>query len=260
MSAFVALMYHNLEPEPRHEYAITPTAFAAQLDWLADHGYVAEGFSELAARLAGRQPFPPRYCVLSFDDGHESNLLAAEMIRRAGFQATFFITRDAGRQPGFLREDGVRELSRLCSLGSHGVSHRSLIKLSSPEARRELAESREWLEALSGSAIRWFSAPGGGIDRRIRRLAFEAGYSLVGNSIEWWNRPAAVATTRVVHRVMVFRSYALSTFAAVVERRVGWLARRRLRSAVVLTAKRLLSEEAVLRVARWKRRWRKGQG
>jgi hypothetical protein len=94
------------------------------------------------------------------------------------------------------------------------------------------------------------------MDRRIRRLAIEAGYSLLGDSIEWWNRPAAVVSSRVAHRVMVFRSYELEAFARILQRDVAWLTRRRLRSTLVLQAKRLLSEQAVLRAARWKRRWR----
>lgn len=256
MSSFVALMYHNLESAPRHEYAIEPAVFEAQLAWLAEEGYVVEGFPELEKRLSRlrEQPsFPPRYCVLTFDDGHESNLLAAERVRRAGFQATFFIARQASLKPRFLDESEIRELARQCSVGSHGVTHRSLIKLPPAEVKRELAESREWLEALTGSPVRWFSAPGGDVDRRVRGLAVEAGYTLVGNSIEWWNRPDRVAARGLVNRIMVYRSYGARTFSRIVRRERGYLLRRRARSAVVAAAKSFLTEAAVRRLSRWKR-------
>lgn len=253
---FVALMYHNLEAEPRHEYAIRPAVFARQLAWLADEGFVVEGFRELDERLARPDAFPRRYCVLTFDDGHASNLRAARMVREAGFQATFFITRDVTRGcEGFLDEDGVRELGELCSLGSHGVTHRSLLKLGRDEVRWELEESRRWLEDLSGGPVPWFSAPGGDIDARVERIARSLGFTLLGNSIEWWNRPERVTRTGVVHRTMVYASYGTREFERILRQERRFFLRRRLRSAVVQTGKRWLPERTALRLARLKRRW-----
>ncbi len=255
-SHFTALMYHNLERQPRDEYALEPRDFEAQLSWLASEGFVAEGFPELTERLSAPGPWPARYCVLTFDDGHESNLQAAEMVRRAGFQATFFITRHISL-PHFLDDEGVRELSAICSVGSHGVTHRALIKLPTAEVKRELSESRQWLEDVTGAPVPWFSAPGGAIDRRVRRLAVGAGYALIGNSVEGWNRAAAVASRQLVNRVMIYRSYDARVFSRIVRLDRWFLLRRRLRSAAVLAAKHLLSERAVLRVSRWKRQLRR---
>lgn len=256
MSAFVTLMYHNLDHEPRHEYAVRPADFDRQLAWLSDQGFTVEGFPELEKRLQDASEFPPRYCVLSFDDGHVSNLDAARRVLRAGFQATFFITRSATRErPGFLDEAGVRELAGLCSVGSHTLSHRSLCKLPAGELRQELLESRVWLERLVERPVRWLSAPGGDLGRRELRAARELGYTLVGDSIEWWNRPARLERTGLVHRTMVYASYGLADFARLLERRPSFFLRRRLRSAAVGAAKRWLPEETVLRLSRWKRRF-----
>ncbi|MCP4663923.1 MAG: polysaccharide deacetylase family protein [bacterium] len=254
MNTFVALMYHNLEPVPESEYGIELAVFAAQLEWLGGHGFVAEGFPGLARRLAEGNPFPERYCVLSFDDGHASNLQAAEMVCRAGFQATFFLNRAASKRPQFLAGDGILELSRLCSLGSHGISHRSLVKMALSQVRRELRDSKQWLEEIGGEPIRWFSAPGGDADDRLRRLALEEGYRLIGNSVEWWNRPTRLSETRVVNRIMIFRSYTMRDFARILEQRPSLLVRRRLRSVLVSAGKRCLPESWIHRVSRWKRR------
>ncbi len=258
MSTFAALMYHNLAPRPEHEYAVTPDRFREQLRWLGDQGFVAEGLPELHDRLASKQALPRRYAVLTFDDGHKSNLLAAEIVREAGFQATFFLTRDACRNRAeFLDEAEIRELSRLCSVGSHGVTHQSLLKLAPRRVLAELSDSKAWLEDLLAQPVPWFSAPGGDIDAAVVRQALDCGYSLVGNSREWLNRHSAVAGSRTVNRIMIFRAYDLRQFGRIVRLELPFLVRRRLRSGLVALAKRALSEKAIHRLSRFKRRLRR---
>jgi peptidoglycan/xylan/chitin deacetylase (PgdA/CDA1 family) len=253
MSAFVALIYHNLDTEPRHEYAVKPTVFREQLAYLQDRGFVMEGFRELARRLESAEPFPPQYGVISFDDGHRSNLEAAEIVREAGYQATFFLTRNVMNAEGFLRESAVTRLAELCSLGSHGLSHHSLLKMPESEARRELGDSRKWLEDLTSAPVLSFSPPGGDLGRRNQRLALELGYTLIGDSFEWWNHPANLATTRLVHRVMVYGSYSLREFARIVELKRSFFIRRGIRSALLGVSKRILTESGLSRAARLKR-------
>lgn len=241
MSRFISLMYHNLEDEPANNYSITPAVFQQQLDWLISEGYVVEGLPDLEQRLLRRRGIPARYVVMTFDDGHRSNLHAAEILCRAGAQATFFLTRDFCRQrPDFLRDSEIRELASLCSIGSHGVTHAPLSRISDEHVRAELAESKAWLEAVLGAPITTFSAPGGFINQNVLRQAIRLGYTLAGNSVDWWNEPPTVASRRLVNRVAIRQGMPLSVFKRVVEQDSTVLLQRRLRAGTLEVAKRVM--------------------
>lgn len=250
MSRFITLMYHNLEDEPANDYSISAAVFQQQLDWLIAEGYVVEGLPGLEQRLAQRD-VPERYVVLTFDDGHRSNLHAAEILCRAGAQATFFLTRDFCRQrPDFLRDSEIRELASLCSVGSHGVTHAPLSRISNERVRAELAESKAWLEAVLGAAITTFSAPGGFINQNVLRQAIRLGYTLAGNSVDWWNAPATVASSRMVNRVAIRQGMPLSVFKRVVQQDSTFLLQRRLRAGNLELAKRVMPLQQYHRLSR----------
>lgn len=240
MSRFVALMYHNLEHDPANRYSLPVETFEQQVAWLRAEGYVIEGFPELEARLA-RGAFPERYVVMTFDDGHRSNLRAAEILSRAGARATFFLTRDFCRHnPAFLRDGEIRALASLCSVGGHGVTHAPLSRLDAARARAELAESKAWLEDVTGSPVTTMSAPGGFVNRAVLRQALDLGYTLVGNSVEWWNEPPTVNAERLVNRVAVWQGMPLGLFTRIVQHDARYLRQRRLRAGALELVKRAI--------------------
>ena len=241
MSRFVALMYHGLKDAPTGNYSISFKAFNAQLRWLKDEGYVVEGLPELEHRLE-QNDFPQRYAVMTFDDGHKSDLRAAEMLRKQDAQATFFIVRDYSQnEKGFLNENEIRELSNLCSVGSHGITHAPISRMSLSEMQFELSESKKWLENVVGRRVDMFSAPGGFISSSVVRQARSLGYSLCGSSVEWSNEPGRVMDSRVVDRIAIRRSFLMPAFKKAVRGDLTFLLQRRLRSHLLSIPKRLLS-------------------
>jgi len=62
------------------------------------------------------------------------------------------------------------------AIGSHGVSHAHLTRLSDEEVRSELADSREQIEHELGRGCTDLAYPYGEHDERVRRLARAAGY------------------------------------------------------------------------------------
>lgn len=232
-SAFICLMYHALDEPSAGRYSLTGRTFIGQLDWLKTEGFVVEGFAGLEARLIGRN-WPARYVVATFDDGHRSFLRAAEEFAARGFQATYFLTREFCRnRPDFLKDLEIRRLAELGEVGGHGVTHRPISLLSRVEARRELVESRQWLEDVTGREIRHMSAPGGYWNRASQRLAREAGYTLVGNSVPWWNRPETVARSGQVRRVALRTQFGPEVFERILRRDLRFFAGRRLRSCLL---------------------------
>jgi peptidoglycan/xylan/chitin deacetylase (PgdA/CDA1 family) len=241
MTSFMALMYHSVRNPPQGKYSISSSRLTAHLEWLSGEGYVMEGFEGLEARLR-HGSFPERYVVMTFDDGHKSDLMAAEMLLKFNARATFFLTKHLCQTwNSFLDENEIKELSKLCSIGSHGVSHTSMDQLTEHEIWSELTDSKKWLEELSGHEITMFSAPGGNLTPAIRAQAQAAGYQLFGNSVEWWNKPEAVSAGRIVNRFAIRTSFSLRSFQRIVRGDVSLMLKRQLRSKFLAIPKKILS-------------------
>ncbi len=240
MSTFVTLMYHSLDDQSDNIYTISPGDFRQQVTWLISEGFVIEGFPGLEQRLKHNH-FPERYVVMTFDDGYQSDLWAAEVLCAAGAQATFFLTRDFSQnRSGYLQRDDIRELASLCSIGSHGVSHAPLSRISKEQLHAELTESKAWLEAITGDPIRALSAPGGFMSRIVCKHAFQVGYTLLGNSVEWWNNLAVVKTERVVNRIAMFQGMPLRTLERIVLQKPDYIIKRRLRGTILRLGKHMM--------------------
>lgn len=254
MKGFTALMYHNLASRPTTEYDLDRDALREQLSWLRDEGYVMEGMAGLRARLSGNN-IPDRYVVITFDDGHASNLEAAEIIAQAGARATFLLSVSHCRDhPDFLKPAGIQELAEVAEVGSHGISHRYLHKMGLDEMRAELVESRAWIEDVIGRRVDLLSLPGGGISHDVLREARQSGYDLVGTSAEWCNIGEKVQETRAVNRVMVFPHYSLDRLKAIVRGDLAFFAPRRARYEALRAVRRALPERLMLGLSRQKQR------
>lgn len=53
-------------------YAVTPTDFVRQMDWLRNHGFQFVGVSDVLASRDGRKPLPDKAVLITFDDGYRS--------------------------------------------------------------------------------------------------------------------------------------------------------------------------------------------
>src|SRR5262249_33719327 len=62
-------------------------------------------------------------------------------------------------------------------IGSHGLTHRNLTKLSVADAREQILGSKKKLEDLFGAPVRHFCYPHGKWNARARDLVEEAGYA-----------------------------------------------------------------------------------
>ncbi|MBU6379032.1 MAG: poly-beta-1,6-N-acetyl-D-glucosamine N-deacetylase PgaB [Gammaproteobacteria bacterium] len=69
------ISYHEISDS--HEalipdYAVTPTNFVRQIDWLRNNGYRFVSLDDVLADHAGLRPLPAKSVLLTFDDGYES--------------------------------------------------------------------------------------------------------------------------------------------------------------------------------------------
>jgi peptidoglycan/xylan/chitin deacetylase (PgdA/CDA1 family) len=238
---FACLTYHVIG-ERNSQYTLSESQLQAQLAILKDEGFLVEGFEQLDARLRSSQAFPPRYAILTVDDGHESAMRAADLLEKDGSRATFFLTRDRClKRPEFIREPEIRELrKRGFSLGTHGTTHVGLTFLPEQRCLDEIKQSREWLEDVIGEEVRYMAVPGGFINSRTVKSAYEQGYVLMGTCNEWMNSPQTMALPCTVNRVNVRRYFSLRTFRHILEGHLGFYIWRQVRAFALWSPKRLL--------------------
>jgi peptidoglycan/xylan/chitin deacetylase (PgdA/CDA1 family) len=94
-----------------------------------------------------------------------------------------------------LRSDGIMDVRDLADLpegsaevGSHGMLHRGFPGMEDESAWKELCESKQLLEAITGGNVRYFSFPHGEYEPFHIQQAERCGYLNVFTIFYGWNR------------------------------------------------------------------------
>jgi peptidoglycan/xylan/chitin deacetylase (PgdA/CDA1 family) len=161
-----ALMYHDVVAAGQEDtsgfpgrdaalYKVTPEALAAHLD-------------AIGRSVPG---------VITFDDGGNSAMGAADMLEARGRIGHFFVTANYIGTRGFLTEDQIRELARRGHvIGSHSCSHPLRMgHCSWPQLLDEWERSRSMLSEIVGAEVTDASVPGGDFAPQVAEAAARAG-------------------------------------------------------------------------------------
>ena len=175
----VVLYYHSV-PAPYCK------RFEGQMALVAKRG-AAIDISTIGAFVKNQ-----RSIAITFDDALESFAEnAAPVLKRLDIPATVFAVADAmGSLPAWGKDyfspdervmsaEALRSLPENVSVGSHTLTHRDLLALSSDDAAREIGESRQRLERMVDRQVTFFSFPFGSYDETTVRQCFKAGYKHV---------------------------------------------------------------------------------
>jgi len=177
------LMYHavgtDVDGDTRGLYNILPARFESHMRILASHH--RNRLKNLDAATL-RQADPG--IMVTFDDGYRDNLTcAAPLLADLGIPFTVFVTTGPVKdcKAGFLSPDDLRALDNFpgATIGAHGVTHARLAECNDRKLKKELLESKAYLEDLLGHPVDSLSYPHGSVSRRVRDAAERAGY-LVG--------------------------------------------------------------------------------
>ena len=168
------LFYHRVADD-RDELAVTPTAFAEQMDYLASEAYRVVDVLSAIELLDSGKPLA-RTVAMTFDDGFlDLAEHALPILSERGFRATVFVApavtdgrtsfswyRDR-EQPPLLAWEDILELDRDGTLRfeAHSLTHPNLPTLDAAAARNEIAGSKLELENHLGRVVRAFSYPTG---------------------------------------------------------------------------------------------------
>jgi peptidoglycan/xylan/chitin deacetylase (PgdA/CDA1 family) len=161
------------------EHAVRARDFRVQLDAIVEGGYRTIKFDDLE-----RPASAPRSLLITFDDGHQSDLVvAAPELARRNLHAIFFIVWSYLGRPGYLSRDQVLALrAQGFEIGSHGLTHTRLTQINPGEASNELLESKRRLEDLLQEPIAALALPGGRYNDAVLAAAWAAGYRRVMTS------------------------------------------------------------------------------
>ncbi len=125
------LCYHQIrdweedEAEVDMPYIVPPAMFAAQMDFLDQHGYHPISPDQLLAYLANGAALPERPVMITFDDSDATQWTEAlPVLQQHGFTATFFIMTVALDKPYYLSSEQVWALDRMgMTIGAHTWDH-----------------------------------------------------------------------------------------------------------------------------------------
>jgi len=227
------LMYHHVSDLPplalsQVDLTVTRRAFAAQLAYLASHGYHAIDLVDLFNRLYYGRPLPSRPVILTFDDGYRDNYTDAfPLLRRYGMVGEFnIVTGLVGATLGVNTYVTWPQVEIMAAAGmemeSHTVSHPDLGLIDAGRADHELHFSRAVLAGHIHRAVQFMAYPSGepfrsgapAAQARIRAILARYGY--VGALLD----PVTPSTLQdaaapyQLTRVRVRRATTLAQFAA----------------------------------------------
>ncbi|MCA1667828.1 MAG: polysaccharide deacetylase family protein [Thermomicrobia bacterium] len=186
------LMYHYIRVNPvatdrlGFGLSVTPTDFAAQMDWLVKNGYHAIFPSELTAAMIQGAPLPTKPIVLTFDDGYRDfyeqawPVLKQHGLKSASAVVTSFADKGDRGDRLFMDWRMIRELdqSGMVEIASHTQTHPDLPRLSTTARWAELSQSKAQIEQQLGHPCTTFVYPSGRYDGATLVDAKRAGYQI----------------------------------------------------------------------------------
>lgn len=184
------LMYHQILPQTDVAFskhiAVDPGHFRDQIGLMIDLGWSFETLDQYFSKKEDQRK--RKTAILTFDDlsssfvEHGLKVLEDLKVRASLFpiqNMTFNLPYHNLKQDGIsaLTDADIKKLSDAgFEIGSHGQSHQNFRKISLSEVKKEMGESKLWLESITGKKVNSICYPIGGVDRDIVQTAKELGY------------------------------------------------------------------------------------
>jgi peptidoglycan/xylan/chitin deacetylase (PgdA/CDA1 family) len=168
------LMYHYVEPWPadagdiRRGLTVQPEDFAAQMQYLHEHGFITVSLYDLIDALALGNPLPEKAVVLTFDDGYRSLVdYAAPEMQKYGYTGTVFVITELMDKalPQYLTWPQAEALyAQGWGIESHTKTHDELPGTGRDYQVYEMLGAAQTIEAHTGHFPRFLCYPAGKYD------------------------------------------------------------------------------------------------
>lgn len=111
----------------------------------------------------------------SWDDGDPLDIRVAELLSRYGLTGTFYVP--CQNELRVLDGGTIRELAQSFEIGAHTVHHEDVTNVMDSIARKEIVDSKRWIEEATGKSCRAFCFPMGRFALRHLEMVREAGFA-----------------------------------------------------------------------------------
>lgn len=179
---FPILEYHQVTDAPLDPafevYNVPPDVFAAQLDWLQAEGYTTITLQDFMRVVHGKGTLPAKPIVLTFDDGYADNYSTMLPILEArGMTAVVYVITNEVGKPGYLTVEQLKDMQRRgLEIGSHTSDHLPLTSQDDVTQRRQISQSKTFLEWSGLQTIYSLSYPNGAFNPEVEQILREENY------------------------------------------------------------------------------------
>ncbi len=163
------LCYHRIRNFKGNEspsminYIVPADVFKEQIKSLADSGYQTISADQYYNYLTVNEKLPAKPVMITFDDTSEEQFTigAAEM-DKYGFKGVYFIMTISIDRPGYMTKQQLKELSyNGHTIAAHTWDHHRVTQYSEEDWNKQLTESKQTLESITGKTVRHFAYPFG---------------------------------------------------------------------------------------------------
>lgn len=218
------LMYHHIgdppadaSPEAIRLY-VSEKNFEHQLRWLQANGYNTVTMQEVIDHWDCGKPIPKNPVVLTFDDGYTSMYeKVTPLLMEKGMVGSFYICTNYRWCDGFLSSTQIEAMHKKgMEIQSHSLSHSNLTSLSEEELRKEICESKAYLETRLNVPADIFCYPHGAVNPKVIAQLKECGYkAALGTGVGI----ASIDANRFnLDRIPIIYHHTISDFASLMER------------------------------------------
>lgn len=161
---YSALMYHQTTAPAQDKYYVSIPDFREQIKLIKTLDIESVSLENKSFPKTKRPPV-----LITFDDGHKSNLEAAEILTEYGLKGYFYVVKDFSlNNPAYLNEDDILKISNMGhTIAVHGKDHNWWILKSNEQLIQELTETKNWIESITGKPVITCAAPGGVLNERV---------------------------------------------------------------------------------------------
>jgi peptidoglycan/xylan/chitin deacetylase (PgdA/CDA1 family) len=176
------LMYHHISDQKWDEpMYVSRDEFSRQIKYLRDNKYKFMSMEEVEEYKQHKRKFPRRAVAITFDDGYEDVYRNAyPILKENGANGTVFVITSKLDEKGYLSRDQILEMqrSRVVKSESHTDNHLQLPKLNYDNQLRELTDSKDKLEKVLGTKVKYIAYPYGESNEDTQKAVRKAGYNM----------------------------------------------------------------------------------
>ena len=176
------ICYHSINKDPsgKSPIIVSEEKLRQHLQTIKDAGYTTLTMAELNDYLFKNKPIPAKSVVITFDDGYRDNYNNAfPILKEFNMSATIFVISSYLNRDLYLTSEEIKEISDYgIDIESHTVSHVKLSTLSYKDQLKELKDSKEAIENITGNPVISIAYPEGKFNANTEKATLEAGYSM----------------------------------------------------------------------------------